>query len=444
MFRTSFGTKTVTLLVCLVGCSPVVGGPDMGGTGAVPGSGGMADVGAGGSGGLGVSGGGVATGGRPPLIIDPGSGSTGGGGSQLGTNGGYVDLSATQVADIKGSQCDGETAVVEPLPAVLEFVVDVSDSMGQDVNGQDIPLDADIQSKWEITKPVLSAALDALADDVLVGMQFYPSNDASLGPGTPAGACVDDTTAYPIAALGAAGSPQRTTLATAIDTTPLALGTPTHDAYAYALENGLGAYTGPGSPFMVLITDGAPAQLLGCGPLTVGVDPQPIVDAVAAANAQGVKTFVIGSPGSQTSMSMPPEDMRPWLSDAATAGGTALPGCSSAGPNYCHLDMTAASDFATALSTALADIGTAVVQTCTFTAPDSTAALDLETTTVILTRSDQTSVLILPDADSDCAQGGWTRGPNNEVVLCPVTCDMVNADAGAEVSMSIGCNVVIK
>jgi len=195
---------------------------------------------------------------------------------------------------------------------------------------------------------------------------------------------------------------------------------------------------------MVLITDGAPSQEVGCGPLVNSVDPTPIVDAIAAANAGGVKTFVIGSPGSQTSMDVPPQDMRYWLSDAATAGGTALAGCSSDGPNYCHLDMTASSDFAAALGTALADIGTAVVKTCTFTAPENTVQLDLETTTVILTHSDQTSVLILPDADSDCAEGGWTRGPNSEIVLCPVTCDMVNADAGAEVSMSIGCNVVIK
>jgi hypothetical protein len=441
MLRTSCGAKTVSLLVCLVGCSPQAGGPD------TTGSGGVGELGTGGTTAVGSGGGGsiVATGGRPPLVIDDPSSGTGGGATTLGTNGGYVPLSVVQVADIKDSQCAGKTAVVEPLPAVLEFVVDVSDSMGQDVNGGTIQPDSGVQSKWEITRPVLATALDALGDDVLVGMQFYPSNDGSLGgPGAPAGDCVDDTTAYPIAALGAPGSAQRVTLATALDTTPLSLGTPTHDAYVYALENGLGAYTGPGSPFMVLITDGAPAQTLGCGPVTVGVDPQPIVDAVAAANAEGIKTFVIGSPGSQTSMSTPPEDMRPWLSDAATAGGTALPGCSSAGPNYCHLDMTTAADFATALSAALADIGTAVVQTCTFTAPDSTAALDLETTTVLLTRSDQTSVLVLPDADADCALGGWTRGPNDEVILCPATCDMVNADAGAEVSMSIGCNIVIK
>ena len=443
MFQVSSGAVAVTLLACLAGCASQGGAAPGNGTGGVPGAGGSAVIGSGGTTGAGGS---LGSGGGPSIIIDePGSGS-GGDAPSLGTNGGYIDLTTAQVTDIKESQCAGETAPVDPVPAVLEFVVDVSQSMADDVNGETIPAGSDILSKWDITQPALAAALDALGDDVLVGMQFYPSNDGGFGPPGPEPvACVDDTTAYPIAALGAPGSAQRTTLATAIATTPLAMATPTQDAYVYALENGLGAYTGAGSRFMVLITDGAPSQEFGCGALnTDGVPTQPIIDAVAAANVDGVKTFVIGSPGSQAGGGNPPEDLRYWLSDAATAGGTAIEGCSSAGPNYCHLDMTTAPDFAAALSMALAEIGTAVVKTCSFTPPDASATLDLDSTTVILTRSDQTSILILPDADADCAQGGWARGTDGEIVLCPATCDMVNSDAGAELSMSVGCQIIIK
>lgn len=436
-------------LLALCACGGQAGG------GPLPGaSGGATSVGSGGGPGTGSGGGGspgsIASGGSNSTIdLDPSGGSVGVGNAPgVGTNGGYIDLTAEQAADIKESQCAGQTVGVEPVPAVLQFVVDVSDSMGQDVNGENIVPDSGVESKWDITKPALQAALAGLGDDVYVGMTFYPSHDASFGPAGPTPlACVDETTSYPIELLGAPGSAHRTTLANAVDTTPLSLGTPTHDAYVYALEQGLDAFTGAGDKVIILVTDGAPAQLLGCGTLTAeGVDPQPIIDEIAGAAAEGVTTFVIGSPGSQTSMSDPPMDLRPWLSNAAIAGGTATDGCSSAGPNYCHFDMTAAPDFGTALAAALAEIGTAVAQTCTFAAPDSTAGapLDLETTTVILTKPDQTSTLILPDADADCSAGGWTRGPANEVILCPSTCELFQAGLGSEVSLSVGCEVVIK
>lgn len=437
------GAVSLLALVCACGgaqgAGPLgdgSGGDPSVGTGSAPadGGGGLGSVGSGGS--------------NSTIDLDPSGGSIGAGNAPgLGTNGGYIDLTAEQATDIKGAQCGGKTVGAEPLAPVIQFVVDVSDSMGQDVDGANITPDSGVLSKWEITQPALQAALDSLGDDVYVGMQFYPSRDAAGGfPSGGGGDCVDDTTAYPIAQLGPAGSAQRTTLANAIATTPLSFGTPTHDAYLYALENGLGAFTETGNKVMILITDGAPAQTLGCGPVTLSVDPQPIIDEIAAASTEGVTTFIIGSPGSQTSMSQPPEDLRPWLSDAAIAGGTDFPGCSSAGPNFCHFDMTAAPDFGTALSAALAEIGGAVAETCTFTAPEETQSgvLDLETTTVILTRPDQTSTLILPDADADCADGGWTRGPANEVILCPSTCDLFQSQVGTEVSLSIGCEVIIK
>lgn len=445
MLRAYCRAGTVVLGFALAGCSPGTGGnPPETGTGGSPalGSGGDAPVsGSGGGGPVLGSGGGNST-----IDLGDSGGAVGAGNATgVGTNGGYIELTADQAADIKGAQCGGQTVGVEPVPAVLEFVVDVSDSMGQDVNGGTILPDSGVQSKWDITKPALQAALDGLADNVYVGMQFYPSHDASFGTGPAVTECIDETTAHPIAILGPPGSAQRTALATALDTTPLALGTPTHDAYVYALENGLGAFTEAGDKVMILITDGAPSQVLGCGPLVAeGTPPEPIVEEVAAAAEQGITTFVIGSPGSQTSMSVPPEDLRYWLSDAAVAGGTDVPGCSSAGPTYCHFDMTAAPDFATALGAALAEIGSAVAQTCTFAAPDDGALLDLETTTVIFTRADQTSTLVVPDADGDCSAGGWTRSPTNEVVLCPATCDLFQAELGAEMSLSIGCKVVVR
>jgi len=450
MLRNYRCAGAVSLFVVLYGCAPQMGPPPdagaSGGQAPLPGSGGGAAVGGSGSGGTLP----VGSGGNTTIDIDPAGGATGSGSAAgLGTNGGYIELTAEQATDITGSQCAGQTVGVEPVPAVLEFIVDVSDSMRYDVNGDDTepsaqnPNPSTLPTRWSLTQPALHAALDALGEDVYVGIQFYPSHDASMG-GAPTPGCVDDTTGYPIDLLGPPGSAHRTSLADAVTNTLLSYGTPTHDAYVFAKENALDAFTEPGDKVAILITDGAPAQVLGCGPVTIGIDPQPIIDEVAAAAAEGVTTFIIGSPGSDTSMDNPPQDMRYWLSDAAIAGGTALPGCSSAGPNYCHFDMTTAPDFATALATTLAEISSSVAQTCTFATPAAETALDLEKTTVILKREDQTSTLILPDADSDCSAGGWTRGPNNEVILCPATCEMFSTTAGAEVSLSVGCKVTVR
>src|SRR6187551_476423 len=121
MFRSCSRAEVLMVLACLTGCAPATGSPD--GTGSAPGSGGATPLGTGGVGSSGGSGGSPFLGGgsSPPITIDPGPGTgTGGSDAGLGTNGGYVPLSAEQVATIKGTQCDGDTAIVEPLPAVLE------------------------------------------------------------------------------------------------------------------------------------------------------------------------------------------------------------------------------------------------------------------------------------------------------------------------------------
>ena len=87
----------------------------------------------------------------------------------------------------------------------------------------------------------------------------------------------------------------------------------------------------------------------GSGTQQDPADPTPLIPEAASALARGMKTFVIGSPGS--------EDARRSLSQMAEAGGTATEGCSHTGsPFYCHFDMTEEADFAVALRDALASI----------------------------------------------------------------------------------------
>ena len=107
--------------------------------------------------------------------------------------------------------------------------------------------------------------------------------------------------------------------------------TPTHDAFLYAVDT-IAASPLMGNKYVVLVTDGSPTFSLGCvGDGRTSVDTAPLIQAAAEATTRGVKTFVIGSPGS--------EEARSSLSAMATQGGTAPPGCSDTGPTYCHFDI---------------------------------------------------------------------------------------------------------
>src|SRR6185503_13178904 len=99
-----------------------------------------------------------------------------------------------------------------------------------------------------------------------------------------------------------------------------------------------------------LITDGTPTCDIECACTEDNepVDSQPLIEEAAAARASGVKTFVIGSPGS--------EDTREVLSKLATEGGTAKESCSDSGPTFCHFDMTREANLSTALGRALQQI----------------------------------------------------------------------------------------
>ena len=365
----------------------------------------------------------------------------------LDGQGGVVPLTAEQVESIKTGECAGVTAVAEPIQPVIQLVVDVSRSMGDPAPGETTV------SRWDLARPALLEALDALPDGVAVGLQLFPtSNPSQGGPGGPGGPggdgdveaepaeCVGGSGRIPIAALGAVGSVQRSALADAMNETALYIGTPTHDAYHNALEEGLKLYEEPGDKFMLLMTDGVPTQLIGCvGAGTDPVETQPVVDEVTAAAAEGIGTFVIGSPGSEDT---PAGDMRPFLSELATVGGTGAAGCANAGPAFCHFDMTQAPDFSQALADGLAKIAVQVASTCAFAAPKGDG-IDLATTSVIVERGDGSALRVLNDADAECGEG-WMWNAAGEIELCPITCEALKADPGGQVSVSLGCVDLIR
>jgi hypothetical protein len=378
----------------------------------------------------GVPGGGASSSGGTPNL-----GSLGGtNGSKAVGDGGVVPLTPEQVEDIEGGACAGWTTEGEALPAVLMLVVDVSGSMESNAPGSN-------QSKWEVTHDALSSALDTLGAETAVGVLYYPNQDTSTSNGpTDIDQCVNIDALVPIEPLGPQGSPFRDAMQQSLDDANTGGGTPTHDAYQYALENGMQAYQSSAQKFMLLITDGQPTFLQGCdgtGMVSDPVDEQPIVAAIGAAAASGIRTFVIGSPGSESNESTG-DDARPWLSRAAEAGQTAAAGCSHMGGPYCHMDMTEEPDFAEALTAGLGEI-VGQINTCTYVIPSAPAGQEIDLTKVnLIVTVGGESQLINPDSMGDCTEG-WQLNADGQVVLCEATCARVQADGGASVKLLFGC-----
>jgi hypothetical protein len=373
-----------------------------------------------------------STGGTPNLGPLPGSG-----GSKLGPgehDGGTEDLTPEDIEAIEGGACAGWTTEGEALPAVLMLVVDVSGSMESQAPGSN-------QSKWAITHDALSTAIDRLGAETAVGVLYYPNQNTgqSNGP-TNVDACVNTDELLPIAPLGPPGSPGRDAMQQSLDDANTGGGTPTHDAYQYALENGMQNYQSSAEKFMLLITDGQPTFLQGCdgtGMVTDPVDEQPIVAAIAAAAQDGIRTFVIGSPGSESNQSTG-DDARPWLSQAAEAGQTAAANCSHDGSPYCHMDMTEEPNFAEALAAGLGAI-VGQISSCTYVIPPPPDGqeINLAEVNLIVTTGGQ-SQLIKPDDMGSCTEG-WQFNADNQIVLCDATCQRVQEDGGASVKLLFGC-----
>lgn len=316
--------------------------------------------------------------------------------------------------------CAGIEAGTELAPATLLLLIDTSLSMETQAPGSN-------QSKWVITRRAL---LDAVADmpgTSSLGLVFYPDVGVGAMP------CFDSETDVEIAALGGDSSAQRRRITTALMQQSPDGSTPTHDAYRYALEQ-LEAAEVQGPRYVTLITDGTPTYALGCegsGLQTDPADPTPLIPEAASALARDIKTFVVGSPGS--------EDARESLSRMAEAGGTAKAGCSHSGPNYCHFDMTQEEDFARALSDTLRAI-TGIALSCSYDvpAPPNGSALDPSKVNVLFTpRGGEPE--FLPRNDAPGCDEGWQFSRNREqVVLCRETCQRIEGASG-EVALQFGC-----
>jgi len=367
-----------------------------------------------------------------PIIGVGGSVGSSGAGGKSSFDGGTAPLTDDQFELIQNDSCAGWVAEGESVPSLLQLVVDVSSSMSARAPGTN-------ESKWEVTRDALLEAVvgvngSGLPASVSVGLLFYPNKRAEVRE-TPQdiSACVDTDARVPIALLGPENGSHRERIREAIEDAELEQSTPTHDAYRHALEEAVLPASFDGEKFMLLITDGAPTVALGCSNPAgriQDVDPDPIVDEIRRAAEAGVKTFLIGSPGS--------EPNRDWMSYAAVLGGTAPPGCDVDGPDYCHMDMTTAPNFSAALRAGLSEI-VGLVSPCrfAFAEPPNNQEIDAGKINVVLSNGGQ-HTLVIRDDQGDCSEG-WQLAGGNEVLLCPDTCERVQSDPSMTVTLAFGC-----
>jgi hypothetical protein len=331
--------------------------------------------------------------------------------------------------------CATSSDAVAPLPPILQLVVDTSGSMDWPPGWAPATPDDSKPpgaTKWEITSKALLAAVDSLPGEIALGASFFPNVSQENGT------CLLDLIALPIGLLGGRASNARAAWAAAVGNVLTEGATPTHGAYRFGLGLLLTSKL-PGNKFVLLITDGTPTCTLDCACTedNLPVDSQPLIAEVAAALVSGVRTFVIGSPGS--------EDTRTVLSRISSEGGTAKPGCSDSGPNYCHFDMTTEEDLAGGLERALDQIALSL-RPCEYPIPPPPAGQSLEPglVNVLYTAPGGDTATIGRDPSaSDCHEGWQYSADGTRIVLCGDACAQVMASVDATVEVLFGCQTII-
>jgi von Willebrand factor type A domain len=338
-------------------------------------------------------------------------------------------------------ECAAVAISANLIPANLLFVLDRSGSMNcvpPDGDKDEAALckvdprkRGDGPSKWEVTREALVDALGELGarDSVKVGFSLFPvagtqcdvSTTPDLQLATTGGAALEtmDTTLGDVSPDGE---------------TPIAGSTIL--GYAH-LASELRARQIFGNTYLVLLTDGNET----CKPSEL----EKLVeeDVPLALRAFGIRTFVVGAPGS--------EDARSLLSKIAYNGGTAVSdSCDHGDSNEtanCHFDMTRSTSFSSDLSKVLSDIAQTKALSCEFQVPRSATGggVNLGQVNVTLLEAvdgPRENIGKHPGETGSCDDKveGWTYSADYEkILLCGASCEAAQAATEGRVEIILGC-----
>lgn len=343
-----------------------------------------------------------------------------------------------------GEAC-GSTSFANQVPGTILIVLDKSGSMA---GGDGVP------DKWAPTVQALKTMMAAASPDLQMGLLPFPAgnfNDAALlqcglNPSDPACAAImadsgcEDVATSPVVPPAALSTTQGA-ISNWLDNNDPGGNTPTltalKNAYSY-LQN----IDVPGERFVLLMTDGIPTEhtpAMTLGPFTFpesaikcGVlgDIESLAGQ-AAGGAPQIKTFVIGSPGS--------EGAGQFLSQLAVNGLTQKsPGCSPSAKD-CHYQIGQA-NFQQDLEMVLNEI-TGKISECVFALPAG-EDVDPDYVNVVVETANGEDHIYKDTSHTD----GWdyTDDTHTKVELYGPACESFKAEKGAKVNIVLGCKTIIK
>ena len=384
------------------------------------------------------------------LACDSSSGDPGGDGDQMGD--GDFNLGGVGAGQAGGNHpggpgdCGGEDVEAAPVPASILLVIDSSGSMDDGAPGFE-------NSKWDTLVASLDTALPEVQKYLSLGLKLFPSGN------TGADVCSLETG---VEVDVEAGTSQVAAISAALGKAAPGGDTPTAAALADALDywtKGAGKDL-EGERFVLLATDGGPNcsdapeidctctdEFIGnpqCGDrtqCTVNYDPDNdlcqneangsccdvktlclddggTIQAVKDLKSAGIKTIVVGMPGSEAFTEV--------LDRLAVAGGLPV---AETSPRYTKVDDAAG------LTKAMRDVTRGVIRTCEVQLEEQPPRLDQ--VNVYLDNK------VIPKNDSD----GWKFDDSTSpptVVFTGDTCELVETEGVGKISVRFGCETIVK
>lgn len=340
--------------------------------------------------------------------------------------------------------CASLEANAEGLPASVAFVIDTSRSMNclasntscnPTVTEQVTETPDPNDSRYDVLRNALVSASAQLPTNLDVAIMNYPRRP--IAPDL----CIPE--APLLAFTPVANNPNIAGVLSAVSPSG---STPTHDALLRGFELVSGGANQ--AKFVVLATDGGPTHCVGCQQsCEVGLAPETCVQAcniqtdsqaagsalqqaVAARTAQGIRTFIIGIPGTGSGFNRT-------LSRLAVAGGTARAGCNPETEN-CHFDLSSSGDLAGDMLRALQQI-TGLLISCTYDTPPRDGSFDATLVNVRLNFSDGRQAIIPRNG-----QDGWEYINNfNQIQLYGAACTAALGTDIEQVQIVFGCPTIL-